>query len=74
MLDYLALKIAQAWNREPNWFYTLPRAEQIKVMAAYRIDMMPPEQRRKKSKGDKKALIKQKIQEYANRDRVKHGN
>tara|TARA_R100000808_G_C2148699_1_gene156899 strand:- start:1527 stop:1685 length:159 start_codon:yes stop_codon:yes gene_type:complete len=51
----------------------LPRAEQIKVMAAYRIDMMPPDQRRKKSKGDKKALIKQKIQEYANRDRVKHG-
>ena len=42
-------------------------------MAAWRVENMPAKERQKKTKGDKNALIKRRIQDYANRDRVKNG-
>tara|TARA_R110000824_G_scaffold197027_1_gene380302 strand:+ start:3707 stop:3835 length:129 start_codon:yes stop_codon:yes gene_type:complete len=42
-------------------------------MAAWRVENMPPKERKKKASAGKDALIRRKIQEYANRDRAQNG-
>jgi len=42
-------------------------------MAAWRVENMSPKERKKKTTVGKDALMRQKIKEYANRDRRKNG-
>jgi len=51
----------------------LPKEDQIKLMAAWRVENMAPKDINKKVSGNKEALIRRKIQEYANRDRTQNG-
>ena len=67
------MKIARHWGRDPSWFYELPKKDQIKLMAAWRVENMSAKDIKKKVSGGKEALIRRKIQEYANRDRAQNG-
>tara|TARA_R110000824_G_scaffold7909_2_gene36076 strand:+ start:957 stop:1112 length:156 start_codon:yes stop_codon:yes gene_type:complete len=51
----------------------LPKDDQIKLMAAWRVENMSAKDIKKKASGGKDALIRRKIQEYANRDRAQNG-
>lgn len=37
-MDLLALRIAKAWNQDPDWFYTLNPEAQIRVLANHRLE------------------------------------
>ena len=69
MLELEVLRIEKHWGREPGWFYSLPKRQQIALMAEWRILHTPSKELRSKASGDKGALIRQKSAEYQNRDR-----
>ena len=69
----MVLKLERQWGREPGWFYTLSRREQIDLMAMARHESTPANERRSKAKADKAALIRQKIKEYGERDQIRAG-
>jgi hypothetical protein len=64
------LKIERQWHREPGWFSTLDKATQVKLIAAYRAEMMPHKAVKQKRMNKKQALIRQKVQAYAERDKL----
>jgi hypothetical protein len=65
------MKIARQWGREPNWFFTLSKPEQVRLMALWRIENTPEKERKKRSKAEKEALLKRKIREYSQRDQIR---
>ena len=48
----MALQLSHYWRKEPNWFYSLDTAEQIKLLAHYRIQNWTPKERDKRKKKD----------------------
>ena len=39
----MILTIDRAWNRDPGWFYTLPKAVQVSLLADFRIEHSAPD-------------------------------
>jgi hypothetical protein len=72
-LERDVLQIERYWNQAPGWFYNLPREQQIGLMADWRLAHSNPTTAKKADKDKKQALIRQKVQEYANRDRIGNG-
>jgi hypothetical protein len=64
------LRIERQWGREPGWFYSLPKGKQVALMAEWRLLHTPQKDLKSKAKADKGALIRKKIAEYQNRDRI----
>lgn len=62
------MQLEREWGREPGWFYTLDRQVQIDLLGMLRVERTPEKQRRQNEQSNKAALIRQKIQEYQNRD------
>lgn len=65
----MVLRIEKEWGRDPGWFYSLSKKHQVDLLGLARLDSIPLKERRGKAKADKAALIRQKIQEYGNRDK-----
>jgi hypothetical protein len=57
-LDLLAIRIAKAWNRDPEWFYTLEPETQIKVLANHRIETSSPQEIKDRQEANKRAKMK----------------
>jgi hypothetical protein len=36
------MDIAQAWGRDPDWLYTLPRDEAERLIAHWNVQRQPP--------------------------------
>mgnify|MGYP005995880119 CR=1 FL=1 len=70
-LDLVALQIARAWGREPDWFHHLPTAQQVQLLAMHRIENTPAKELQKKKKQSKEAQMRAAIQRYSQRDQ--HG-
>lgn len=57
-MDLLAIRIAKAWNRDPEWFYTLEPETQIKVLANHRIETSSPQEIKDRQEANKRAKMK----------------
>lgn len=68
--DLLVLKIEKWWGRDPGWFQTLDQSTQTEIVAFYNVEHKSPKQLKKLKGVDKRKLIQQRIQKYANRDQV----
>ena len=69
-LDLLILKIERYWGKTPGWFKGLDAETQSDLIAAYNVEHMNAKQRKKLEGADKATIIRQRIQEYQNRDQV----
>jgi hypothetical protein len=58
----MILEIERLWHRDPGWFYTLHRTEQIGLIADYRMT----------TEGPKRAQERQHKAKRARLDRMKH--
>ena len=57
-MDLLAIRIAKAWNRDPEWFYTLKPETQVKVLANHRIETSSPQEIKDRQEANKRAKMK----------------
>ena len=69
-VDLLILKIERFWGQTPGWFRCLDSETQSDLIAAYNVEHMSSKNLKKLQGVDKATLIRQRIQEYQNRDRV----
>lgn len=67
----MILKIERSWGRDPGWFSTLEREQQIQLLALYRVENTPRE--KLEDKPDKRAIMMQRINEYKKQDRPQAG-
>lgn len=67
------MKIARQWGNDPDWFYTLPKEKQIRLLALWRLENTPAKELKKRSQAEKRALMKRKIREYSQRDQIGKG-
>ena len=67
-LDLVALQIARALGREPDWFHSLPGDQQVQLLALHRTENTPAKELQKKRKQSKEDRMKAAIQRYAQRD------
>lgn len=64
----VALQIARAWGREPDWFHSLPSDQQVQLLAMHRVENTPAKELQKKQKQSKEARMRAAIQRYSQRD------
>lgn len=69
-VDLLILKIERYWGKTPGWFKGLDAETQSDLIAAYNVEHMSSKDLKKLQGVDKATLIRQRIQEYQNRDRI----
>jgi hypothetical protein len=58
----MVMRIAQRWNQEPNWFYTLDPSTQVKVLAEHRLFCESPEDKKNRQEAQKRAKMEAMIQ------------
>ena len=71
MIDLLILKIERYWGKTPGWFKTLDAETQSDLIAAYNVEHMSTKNLKKLQGANKATLLRQRIQEYQNRDQIK---
>jgi hypothetical protein len=49
--------MAKAWNRDPDWFYSLDHQTQIKVLANYRLETSSPKEIKDRQEANKRAKM-----------------
>ena len=57
-MDLLAIRIAKAWNRDPDWFYTLEPETQVKVLANHRLETSSQQEIKDRQEAIKRAKMK----------------
>jgi hypothetical protein len=67
------MKIAKAWNREPDWWYTLDKATQIRVIADYNMDNESPKERKAAEELLKRREFTKRLHKERNKDRINGG-
>jgi len=70
MIDLLILKIERYWGKTPGWFKTLDAETQSDLIAAYNVEHMSTKNLKKLQGANKATLLRQRIQEYQNRDQI----
>ena len=56
-LDWLALRVARHWGKNPDWFYTLDLQTRVNLIAEYRIHNETPEQIKKRISDGKRLQL-----------------
>ena len=69
----MILEIERRWNREPGWFYTLPRPTQIALIADYRISIETPKRAQERQHQAKRARLDRMKHEATRTGAVKNG-
>tara|TARA_R100000995_G_scaffold83413_2_gene59250 strand:- start:399 stop:635 length:237 start_codon:yes stop_codon:yes gene_type:complete len=70
MIDLLILKIERYWGKTPGWFKGLDAETQSDLIAAYNVEHMSTKNLKKLQGANKATLLRQRIQEYQNRDQI----
>jgi hypothetical protein len=51
----MILRIERDWAKYPGWFATLPKADQVRLFADYRIEHEDPKERERRYRAAKRA-------------------
>jgi len=69
----MILRVEREWNREPGWFYGLPRSTQIALLADFRINNEPPTRAKKQTTKAKRARLDRMKAKATQTGAVDHG-
>jgi|TARA_R100001086_G_C11839399_1_gene258732 hypothetical protein len=69
----MILEIERTWNRDPGWFYSLPKPTQIQLIANHRIDVESPKQAQERQNKAKRARLDKMRQKATRTGAVDHG-
>jgi hypothetical protein len=69
----MIFEIERRWNRDPGWLYTLPRPQQIALIADYRLSIETPKRTQERQHKAKRARLDRMRHEATRSGAVKDG-